>query len=46
MWGLIEDKFPYASLGSTDIREMCEDGYDEPVQQSIISTCLSSYCER
>ncbi|HET7285612.1 MAG TPA: hypothetical protein VFI70_13090 [Nitrososphaeraceae archaeon] len=36
MWGLIEDKFLYASLGSTAIREMCEDGYDEPVQLSII----------
>jgi len=46
MWGLIEDKFLYASLGSTAIREMCEDGYDEPVQLSIISTCLSIYYER
>lgn len=45
-WGLIEDKFPYASLGSTAIREMCEDGYDEPVQLSIVSTCLSIYYER
>lgn len=36
MWGLIEDKFLCASLGSTAIREMCEDGYDEPVQLSII----------
>jgi hypothetical protein len=44
--GLIKDKFPYASLSSTDIQEICEDGYDEPVQLSIISTCLSSYCER
>lgn len=46
MWGLIEDKFLYASLGSTAIREMCEDGYDGPVQLSIISTCLSIYYER
>jgi len=46
MCGLIEDKFLYASLGSTAIREMCEDGYDEPVQLSIISTCLSIYYER
>lgn len=41
-WGLIEDKFPYASLGSTAIREMCEDGYDEPVQLSIFPPACRS----
>ena len=46
IWTLIEGKFPYGSFTSTDILELYEDQYNEPIKLSIISTYLSRYSER
>lgn len=46
IWSLIEDKFPYGGFTSTDILELYEDQYNEPIKLSIISTYLSRYAER
>ena len=46
IWNLIEGKFPYGSFTSTDILELYEDQYNEPIKLSIISTYLSRYSER
>ena len=46
IWGIIEDKFPYGSFTSTDILELYEDHYNEPIKLSIVSTYLSRYSER
>jgi hypothetical protein len=46
IWGLVEGKFPYGSFTSTDILELYEDQYNEPIKLSIISTYLSRYSER
>jgi hypothetical protein len=46
IWGLVESKFPYGSFTSTDILELYEDQYNEPIKLSIISTYLSRYSER
>src|ERR671928_142423 len=42
----LEGKFPYGSFTSTDILELYEDQYNEPIKLSIISTYLSRYSER
>jgi hypothetical protein len=46
IWSIIEGKFPYGGFTSTDILELYEDQYNEPIKLSIISTYLSRYSER
>lgn len=46
IWALVEAKFPYGSFTSSDILELYEDTYNEPIKLSIISTYLSRYAER
>jgi hypothetical protein len=46
IWTLAEGKFPYGGFTSTDILELYEDQYNEPIKLSIISTYLSRYAER
>jgi hypothetical protein len=46
IWGIIENKFPYNTFTSSDILEIYEDEYNEPIQLSIISTYLSRYSDR
>jgi hypothetical protein len=46
IWSLVENKFPYGGFTSTDILELYEDQYNEPIKLSIISTYLSRYSER
>jgi len=46
IWSLVESKFPYGGFTSTDILELYEDQYNEPIKLSIISTYLSRYSER
>lgn len=46
IWALVDVKFPYGSFTSSDILELYEDNYNEPIKLSIISTYLSRYAER
>jgi hypothetical protein len=46
IWSLVENKFPYNAFTSTNILELYEDQYNEPIKLSIISTYLSRYSER
>jgi hypothetical protein len=46
IWSLVDIKFPYGSFTSSDILELYEDSYNEPIKLSIISTYLSRYAER
>jgi len=46
IWSLVEGKFPYGGFTSTDILELYEDQYNEPIKLSIIATYLSRYSER
>ncbi len=46
IWSLVDSKFPYGSFTSSDILELFEDKYNEPIKLSIISTYLSRYSER
>lgn len=46
IWALVESKFPYGSFTSSDILELYEDTYNEPIKLSIISTYLSRYAGR
>lgn len=46
IWALVESKFPYGSFSSSDILELYEDTYNEPIKLSIISTYLSRYAGR
>ena len=46
IWSLVETKFPYGGFTSTDILELYEDQYNEPIKLSIISTYLSRYSDR
>lgn len=46
IWSLVEGKFPYGSFTSTDILELYEDQFNEPIKLSIISTYLSRYSDR
>jgi hypothetical protein len=46
IWALVETKFPYGNFTSSDILELYEDTYNEPVKLSIISTYLSRYASR
>jgi predicted transcriptional regulator len=46
IWDIIENKFPYSTFTSSDILEIYEDEYNEPIQLSIISTYLSRYSDR
>ena len=46
IWSLVDSKFPYGSFTSTDILELYEDQYNEPIKLSIVSTYLSRYSER
>ncbi|HLG37462.1 MAG TPA: hypothetical protein VI338_04960 [Nitrososphaera sp.] len=46
IWSLVDGKFPYGGFTSTDILELYEDQYNEPIKLSIISTYLSRYSER
>jgi len=43
---LVEGKFPYGSFTSTDILELYEDQFNEPIKLSVVSTYLSRYSER
>lgn len=46
IWALVDVKFPYGSFTSSDILELYEDSYNEPIKLSIISTYLSRYAGR
>lgn len=46
MWSLVSGNFPYGSFTSSDILELYEDRYNEPIKLSIVSTYLSRYAER
>ncbi len=46
IWNIIQNKFPYSTFTSSDILEIYEDEYNEPIQLSIISTYLSRYSDR
>lgn len=46
IWSLVEGKFHYGGFTSTDILELYEDQYNEPIKLSIISTYLSRYSDR
>jgi hypothetical protein len=46
IWALVDGKFPYGGFTSTDILELYEDQYNEPIKLSIVSTYLSRYSER
>lgn len=46
IWGLVDGKFPYGTFTSSDILELYEDQYNEPIKLSIISTYLSRYSDR
>ena len=46
IWALVDGKFPFGSFTSSDILELYEDTYNEPIKLSIISTYLSRYAER
>jgi hypothetical protein len=46
IWNLVDSKFPYGSFTSSDILELYEDQYNEPIKLSIVSTYLSRYSER
>ena len=46
IWDIIEHKFLYSTFTSSDILEIYEDEYNEPIQLSIISTYLSRYSDR
>ncbi|HXG07970.1 MAG TPA: hypothetical protein VNI77_11675 [Nitrososphaera sp.] len=46
IWSLVEGNFPYGSFTSTDILELYEDQFSEPIKLSIISTYLSRYSDR
>ena len=45
IWAIVE-KFPYGNFTSSDILELYEDSYNEPVKLSIISTYLFRYSEK
>ena len=45
IWAIVE-KFPYGNFTSSDILELYEDSYNEPIKLSIISTYLSRYSDR
>lgn len=46
IWSLVHDKFPYGTFTSSDILELYEDQYNQPMKLSIVSTYLSRYSER
>lgn len=46
IWALVDAKFPYGGFTSSDVLELYEDTYNEPIKLSIISTYLSRYAER
>lgn len=46
IWTLVQTKFPYGSFTSSDILELYEDQFNEPIKLSIISTYLSRYSDR
>jgi len=46
IWSLVEGKFTYGGFTSTDILELYEDQFNEPIKLSIVSTYLSRYSER
>ena len=46
IWTVVETKLPYTNFTSSDVLELYEDQYNEPIKLSIISTYLSRYSER
>ena len=46
IWNLIEQKFPHTAFTSSDILEIYEDDYQEPIQLSVVATYLSRYYDR
>lgn len=46
IWNLIEQKFPHTTFTSSDLLEIYEDEYQEPIQLSVVATYLSRYSER
>jgi len=46
IWNLVERKFPYSTFTSSDIQEIYEDEYQEPIQLSVVATYLFRYSER
>jgi hypothetical protein len=46
IWYLIEQKFPHSTFTTSDILEIFEDEYQEPISLSVISTYLFRYSSR
>ncbi|MGI0029059.1 MAG: hypothetical protein ACREAQ_05015 [Nitrososphaera sp.] len=46
IWSLVEKKFPYSTFTSTDILELYEDQFNEPIKLSVVSTYLARYSQR
>ncbi|MGI0013059.1 MAG: hypothetical protein ACREBU_06420 [Nitrososphaera sp.] len=46
IWSLVESKFPYGTFTSTDILELYEDQFNEPIKLSVVSTYLARYSQR
>jgi predicted transcriptional regulator len=46
IWSVVANKFSSNAFTSSDIQEMFEAEYVEPIQLSIISTYLSRYSEK
>jgi hypothetical protein len=46
IWNLIEQKFPHSTFTTSDILELYEDEYQEPIVLSVVSTYLSRYSEK
>jgi predicted transcriptional regulator len=46
IWNLVEQQFPYSTFTSSDILEIYEDEYQEPIQLSVVATYLSRYSEK
>lgn len=43
---LVDGKFPYGTFTSTDILELYEDQFNEPIKLSVVSTYLARYSQR
>jgi predicted transcriptional regulator len=46
IWYIVENKFPYNVFTSSDVLEMYEHEFHEPIQLSMISTYLSRYSDK
>ena len=46
IWNIIENSFPTGKFTSSDVLEMYEDEYNEPIKLSIISTYLARFASK